>query len=275
MGRTIKHISHISDDFDFYICGVNGVLNSGGSFNQEAVETLYKLYQSGKQVMLASNFAVRVETLFYELKKCGIPMYIFNSIITAGEIVHFYLKSKPQVGKMYYPVVGTESQIMKGLDYGKTESPVLADFLLAETSLSEIDLNEKIPLLEQALELNLPMICVGNNTSVMINNKVCAGVGCLAEKYALMGGKIIPFGKPDIKIASYLTEGLKNFSPEKCLIIGDNMATDMRMGYNLKAKTMLIGSGIHQLSENDKYKTNELISGYGFDVDYFAENLQW
>ena len=35
-------------------------------------------------------------------------------------------------------------------------------------SYTEIDLNEKIPLLEQALELNLPMICVGNNTSVMI-----------------------------------------------------------------------------------------------------------
>lgn len=275
MVRTIRHISHILDDFDYVICGVNGVISSGTKIYSDAAEVLYKLYQSGKKIMLATNFGIRAETLFYELKKQNVPMYIFSSLITTGEIVHFYLKNHREIGNMYYSVCKTESEIMKKLGFTQTDSPVLADFLLAETMAEEINPNEQKFLLEQALNLQLPMLCVGNNTSIVLDEKVCPSIGCLAEQYALMGGKIIPFGKPDTRIAAYLCEQIENFSADRCLVIGDNMATDMRMGYNFKAKTMLIGNGVHKIGFDMQDKIEQLIEGFGFDVDYFTEKLQW
>ena len=163
---------------------------------------------------------------------------------------------------------------MQGLKYQKTDSPVLADFILAETTAENLESEENLRLLEQAINLKLPMICVGNNTLMMFGDKVQVSVGSLAEQYALMGGKIITFGKPDIKIIKYLTENL-NVKPERCLVIGDNMATDMKMGANFKAKTLLICSGIHQIKNDIEQKTEELSLNFGIDIDFAMENLQW
>lgn len=274
MVKTIKYVSRIKDDFDCVICGVNGVITDGETIFTSAVETLYHLYLEGKKIVLATNSGQRVSELFEILKKQHFPMHIFSAMITAGEIAHYSLKNRTDLGLMYYPLSKRSGAIMQGLKYQKTDSPVLADFILAETTAENLESEENLRLLEQAINLKLPMICVGNNTLMMFGNKVQVSVGSLAEQYALMGGKIITFGKPDIKIIKYLTENL-NVKPERCLVIGDNMATDMKMGANFKAKTLLICSGIHQIKNDIEQKTEELSLNFGIDIDFAMENLQW
>jgi ribonucleotide monophosphatase NagD (HAD superfamily) len=97
----------------------------------------------------------------------------------------------------------------------------------------------------------------------------------LAEQYAMQGGKIIPFGKPDPRIAAYLSESIADFHYNRCLVIGDCMATDMRMGNSVKAQTLLITSGVLQLKNPGDQQINELSQNYGLSIDYYMENLQW
>lgn len=94
MNSLIKHISRIRDEFDTVICGVNGVFTDGQKVFPESVDALTKLYQSGKKIALASNSGLRVQNLFWHLKRCGMPMNIFYALITAGEIAHYYFKQQ-------------------------------------------------------------------------------------------------------------------------------------------------------------------------------------
>ena len=151
----------------------------------------------------------------------------------------------------------------------------MADFLVAEQSEKGAEIAELMPTLEQAAGLNLPLLCIGNDTSVLTPQAVKTAAGAVAEQYAMIGGKIISFGKPDLRIAAYLTENLPNFDVSRCLFIGDNMATDMRLGNNFGGKNLLITSGIHQLSGDLIKQTDELSTGFGLNVDYCMEKLQW
>ncbi len=275
MTQKLKYLSRIKDEFDTVICGVNGVFMCGDQINDMAVRTLIKLYQSGKKVALASNTGMRVRDLYYVLKQKDVPMNIFYAMITAGEIAHFYLKNTQSLGRSYFNLAGGESKVAAGLDYSVADSMVLADFVLAESSSHNISTAEAMPLLEQALHLQLPFLCVGNNTSCVGAHGVTESIGAVAEQYAMMGGKIIPIGKPDVRIAGYLAEGMQGFWTPRCLVVGDDMATDMRMGNTFGAKTLLIGNGVHQLTDNIEKRLNDLSADYGLNVDYVTETLVW
>ena len=275
MYQKIKYISHIKDDFDVVISGVNGVFAYGENVDNEAIDALIKLYQSGKKVVLASNSGMRVSDLYYLWKRKNVPMNIFYAMITAGEIAHWYLRNNLNLGHSYYNLSSKPSKTMAGLDYEVTESPVMADFILIESDSEGIDSEKALPILEQALHLQLPIVCVGNNTSLMSADGVVVGAGALAEKYAMMGGQILPFGKPDTKIAAYLTEGISGFEPSRCLVIGDCMATDMRMGSHFGAQTLFLTGGVHQISGDIEQRLNDLSESYGLNVDYYMEKLQW
>lgn len=275
MNRKINYISRIKDEFDFVLCGVNGVLLRGDTVVGSCLDTLIKMYQSGKKIALVSNTGMRVRDLYYFLKQRDVPMNIFYAMITAGEIAHFYLKNHDDFGRIYYNLSGRPSLAIDGLPYRLAESMVMADFVVAETSADGVDMAEVLPVLEQALHLNLPMLCIGNNTSVVHADGVRTSVGAVAEKYALLGGKIIPFGKPDVRIASYLTENIGGLQKKRCLVIGDCMSTDMRMGNAFGAQTLFLTNGVHLLGGDVAQQLTELADNYGLNIDYYAEELVW
>lgn len=276
MSQKLKYISRLSDEFDSVICGVNGVFMFGNKIDAESVDALIKLYQNGKKIALATNSALRVKDLYYLLKRNNVPMNIFYAMITAGEIAHYYLKNNTKLGRSYYNLSAAKTGIMSGLRYEEADSVVMADFILAQTDSNGLDEEAVMPILEQALHLNLPMVCVGNNTEIMSAGGVVSGVGAVAERYAVMGAKeVIPLGKPDVKIAAYLTEGMLGFVKERCLIIGDCMATDIRMANNFGVKSLFITNGVHQMGQNTEQKLVELSGNYGLNTDYYTEALRW
>ena len=275
MNQKLKYISRIKDEFDTVISGVNGVFTFGNSINAESIEALIKIYQDGKKIALASNTAMRAKDLYRFLKHSNVPVNIFYALITAGEIAHFYLKNHHDLGHAYYSLSGNLSKVMEGLEYRPVESPVMADFILAENDSNGLESSQISSILEQILYLRLPLLCIGNNTSLVSEKGVVAGVGAIAEQYAMMGGQVISFGKPDVRIASYLLEGFKT-NKSRCLVIGDCMSTDMRMGSHFGAKTLLLTKGVHKMdSSNIEAQLNSLSENYGFTIDYYMEQLQW
>ena len=201
--------------------------------------------------------------------------HIFYALITAGEIAHYYFRRQKDIGSTYYTLNSEHCCALDKLDYEKVDSVLMADFLVAEQSEKGTEIAELMPILEQGAGLNLPLLCVGNDTLVLTPQAVKTAAGAIAEQYAMIGGKIISFGKPDLRIASYLTESLPDFDVSRCLFIGDNMATDMRLGNNFGGKNLLITSGIHQLTGNLIKQTDELSTGFGLNIDYCMEKLQW
>ena len=275
MSQRLKYISRIKDEFDTVICGLNGVITCGLTINHNNLDALIKIYQSGKKIMLAANCGWRVADLFYFLKNSGVPMNIFYTMITAGEIAHFYLKNKPLTGNRYYSLPAQIPHALSSLNYTQVKDISDADFIVTATDAEGLDVDACQTILRQALPHRLPLLCIGNNTTFIAPNGLKNGAGAVAEQYAMMGGTIIPFGKPDIHVAKYLCEGISHFKKSRCLVIGDTMATDMRLGNSFQAKTLLVTTGCHLLRQPTPEQINRLSTEYGLNIDYYTEQLQW
>ncbi len=174
----------------------------------------------------------------------------------------------------------TESAgVFAGLDFVPVANLSAAHFLYMDTVSDVNDTADTYrPVLEQAAALGLPFVCAGNDTSCFKDGKICLAPGALAEQYAVMGGRIVTLGKPDINIFKYCLDGIAD--PGSILVIGDNVATDIKGAVMLGWDSVLISKGVHVnfLGEGyipDVAKTRELSNSYDASPDYVISNLRW
>ncbi|MDO5386160.1 MAG: HAD hydrolase-like protein [Pseudomonadota bacterium] len=287
MIRPIVNIGKIIEPYEAVIVGFNGVLTDGNGIAADAVNALVEMKKRGKHIVLCSNTCMRVAALCDFLIADKVPLKLFDAVITAGEILHYKLKSRSQecasLGTAYYKLGSCRDMgIFSGLDYQPVDDISLADFVYMDSAASADDIIDKyLPELEHAAGLGLPFVCAGNDTSSYKDGKISLAPGALAEQYAVLGGKIITVGKPDPVVMAYCLEALpQGIAKEKILVIGDNLATDIK-GANLAGfDSVLISKGVHVnfLGEgyiSDVTKTRELSMSIDAYPDYVISGLRW
>ena len=82
MIKPVVNISKIMNAHDVIVCGLNGVIYDGNSFNSDAIDALIRLRKNGKQVVLLSNTSMRISELVDKLYASRISPMVFNNIIT-------------------------------------------------------------------------------------------------------------------------------------------------------------------------------------------------
>lgn len=287
MIRPIVNIGKIMDNYDAVVVGFNGVITGENGLKTEAVRALVEMKKRGKHIVLCSNSSKRVSTLCDFFVENKVPLKLFDAVITAGEILHYKLKSRSGacagLGNKYYKLGSrAENGVFSGLDYQEVDDVSQADFIYMDGAASTDDVIEKyLPELEHAAGLGLPFVCAGNDTSSYKEGKISLAPGALAEQYAVLGGKIITVGKPDPVVLAYCLEALpQNTTKEKVLIVGDNLATDIK-GANLTGfDSVLLSKGVHvnYLGEgyiSDVTKTRELSMNLDAYPDFVISNLRW
>ena len=284
MIKPVVNLSKTADNYDTFVLGFNGVICEGGNILPSAKDVLQNLSSLGKKTVLFTNSCKRVATIVEWLTNNGVSPQIFSCIMSAGEILHYKLRSAigayAALGTTYYHL-GDKSDkgVFSGLEYTSVNSISAAHFLY----MSEVaDVNDTIdvyrPYLDQAASLGLPLVCAGNDTSSYKDGKICLANGAVAEQYAVMGGRIITLGKPDTMLLKYTIDGIEDSG--NVLLIGDNVATDIKSASLLGWDSMLISKGIHInfLGEGyipDVAKTRELSNGYDASPTYVISNLRW
>lgn len=283
MIKPVVNISKIMEAHDVYVCGLNGVIYDGQNFLPEAIEALIRLRKNGKQVVLLSNTAMRLTELIEKMYATGVSPRLFNNIITMGEVLHSQLQVGSQryaaLGQVYYNLGNDNTSVFAGLNYKSTENASRADFLYIGSAPSHIA-EDYMEILSHSASLNIPMLCIGNDTSAFINGEISSASASIAEQYAILGGPIITLGKPDTLIIKYAIESYKNIPSERILLIGDSVATDIKGANNTGIFSMLVSKGIHVnfLGEGyipDVTKTRELSTTVGATPDYVISNLRW
>ena len=286
MIKPIVNISKVIDPFDAVITGFDGVLYDGRAFRQEAVDALINMKRRGKKVVLLSNTPLRVEALARLMRAAQVPLAVFDAVITAGEILHYKLKAGvgefSGIGRAYYKI-GDDSAagIFSGLDFEPADDLGRADFLYmgGTAGVGEL-IDSYLPVLEHAASLSMPFVCAGNDTSGYRNGELCVAAGALAEQYAVLGGRIITVGKPDARIFEYALDSLENIEKDKVLVIGDNIATDIKGADLAGLSSALISKAVHVnfLGEGyipDVAKTRELATNFDASPDFIISNLRW
>lgn len=286
MIKPIVNISKIAEGFDLFLLGLNGVITEDAGISSEVIEALLNLRRYNKKIILITNSSLRVASIVKFLHENKVPLAVFDSIISAGEIMHYKLKCAngefAALGEVYYQLGNPKDDgVFAGMNYQRTDSLEKAHFIYMNGVGNQEDLMDKYrPQLEHAASLCLPFVCAGNDTSCFINGKIGLAPGAFAEQYAILGGRIITVGKPDVNIFKYSVDGLENFVPERTLMIGDNIATDIKGANLLGIPSALVSKGIHVnfLGEGyipDVAKTRELASNYDAYPDFVISNFRW
>lgn len=285
MIKPIVNISKVIDNYDTIIVGLGGVISDDTGIKSEAVSALINMKKSGKNIILLTNSSQRVGSIIHYLHDNKVPVAIFDAIVSAGEILHYKLKAREAeyaaIGTTYYKLGDARNMgVFSWLDYQPVEDMARADFLYIGAVGPDDRIDEYRPLLEYAASLGIPLVCAGNDTSCYKDGKVCLAPGAIAEQYAVLGGKIITVGKPDVKIIDYALDGVEELNKNKVLLIGDNATTDIK-GANLAGiASVLVSKGVHVnfLGEGyipDVAKTRELSTNFDTYPDFVISNLRW
>lgn len=285
MIKPIVNISKVIEPFNTVVVGCSGVLTEENGVKSEAVEALVSLKRKGKHIILLSNTARRVESMVAWLHENKVPLVVFDAVVTAGEILHYKFKARQgefaALGTTYYCLGDCrEMGMFANLGYQRTDDLSRADFMYVSEVCGAKTIDDFLPSLEHAAGLGIPMVCAGNDTSTYCNGDIGLAPGALAEQYAVLGGKIITVGKPDAKIIAYALDGVPGVKKESVVVIGDNIATDIKGANLLGVSSILVSKGVHVnfLGEGyipDVAKTRELATNFDAYPDFVVSNLRW
>lgn len=243
-----SNISAIAEHYDAFLVDLWGVIHDGIETYDGAADCLKAMQQAGKKVIFLSNAPRRSSKAIEKLEELNIPAHLYDRVITSGEITHHYIRSGTHGFGKKYLMIGPERDngLLDGTDYQRVGNPADADFVVV-TGFNNDDSNidSIVPILENALDHNLPMICANPDLVVVRKNgkrDLCAGK--IAEQYEIMGGTLRQFGKPYPEVYNHALTFLTDTYISRIAAIGDSLETDIRGANGKSIDAYLIPGGI-------------------------------
>lgn len=251
MTQYLLGLSTLVSEIDLVVMDLWGCMHDGIKAYPAAIEALRGLKAQKIPVALVSNAPRRVESVRPRLREMGISDDLYDGFYTSGEEVwnHLFQRTRgdyAELGRKAYQISGLQDRgFTDGLDIDVVKDISLADFLLVlGVDGPEVKISDFLPLLKEARQRNLPLICA--NPDLIVHRgriaEICAGA--IAEAYFEMDGKILIEGKPH---AGIYRRVLANFqvTPSRLIGIGDALRTDVAGAAAMGAKSLLIAGGIH------------------------------
>ncbi|MEW5871440.1 MAG: HAD-IIA family hydrolase [Chloroflexota bacterium] len=244
---------------DGFLFDLDGTLFLGEQALPGAVSTLAALRQSGKQVLFVSNKPLETRQQYADkLTRLGIPARP-EDVLTSAFVLGQYL-AKHHAGLTYY-LVG-ESALRRELrGYGLSIVDELAD-QDAQEVIEPVGIEAVIVAFDRTLDyrkLNTAYQALVRGARFFATNadKACPMPGgaipdagaTIAALEHLTGRKLeLLAGKPSPLILQMALEIL-GLPAQRCLMTGDRLETDIRMGQEAGMQTALVLTGATRLEQ--------------------------
>ena len=288
MSKIIESITDIVSLYDVFILDQWGVMHDGYKGYDHAINSVEKLIKENKKLIIISNSSKRKTSSISRLKSLGFDKNHFIEVMTSGEMIwqeietsiykygndlkncfHIYDKSKED---------GLEFR--NGLEKFNFVSNISeANFILACTPFENTEPIDYIPILKDAVDMNLLMFCANPDfvTIEKNNDKNMYCMGTIADLYDHMGGRVVILGKPSKEIYKVSCKKIEDFNKSKIVAIGDSLDHDILGANNFNIDSVLISSGIHkdlfvngpQIGLNDIKNSKK----WNFSPTYVCENF--
>lgn len=243
-------------DYELIISDVDGVILREGEPIWENIQAIKKMHEEGKKVVLVTNNSGFSRVLLSrQLNYLGIKVNP-NDIITSGLSAALYMKRKTDISSVY--VIGEEGLVeeMKNFEF---------------EILSSTEIKDKVP---DAVVLGLDRLvtydklstgvsCIAKGAKFIVTNMdrlwpskdgLKPGAGAIASSiiYALNKQPDFVAGKPNRWIVEVAMEisNIKDLS--RVVVIGDQLETDIKMGNEIGADTILVLTGIAKREDVEK-----------------------
>ena len=251
----------MTHQIDGFIFDLDGTVYLGEAALPGAVETIAHLRQLGKRVLFVSNKPLYLrEEYASKLTRLGIPTQV-EEVITSAFVLARYLALTAPTLRFY--VIGEENlrQEMRGQglrvvnelndqDPMEVIDPVGIDAVVVafDRTLDYRKLNTAY----QALVTGAHFFATnGDNTCPMPGGAIPDAGATIAALEHITGRKVeVMAGKPSPIITQVALETLGS-PPERCMMVGDRLETDILMGRQAGMHTAVVLTGVTRRADVD------------------------
>lgn len=244
-------------ELEGFIFDLDGTLYVGESLLPGAAETVAALRQQNKRTVFVTNKPVDSRTTYAaKLTKLGIPAGEDDVITSAFVLSHYLAHHEPD---LRYYVLGEPNFLNELRSHGLT----VVDELIDQSEMGTIrpeGIDAVIVAMDRTLDyrklntayqaLRRPGVRYfatnGDNTCPMPGGDV-PDAGAIMAYFQQLTGRTpeLVAGKPSPVILQVAMSRL-GLSPERCVMSGDRLDTDMRMGHDAGMATALVLTGVTQ-----------------------------
>jgi HAD superfamily hydrolase (TIGR01459 family) len=250
--QLIDGIAPLASRYDGFILDVWGVLHNGEAPYPGVIDALEHLNAAGKRITLLSNAPMRAAVVAERVQRIGVPMALFQNVMSSGEEVWRSLHDRPDD---FYRSLGPNclwlgpdrhSGMVDGLHLSLVETADDADFIL-NTGPDELDdaCTDLLPLLTGAARRGVPMVCANADLHVMQGDTLIVCAGQVAKIYEGLGGLVRWHGKPFSSVYHACLSLLGVEDRSRILAVGDSLRTDIAGANRMGIDCLLLADGIH------------------------------
>jgi phosphoglycolate/pyridoxal phosphate phosphatase family enzyme len=261
--------------FDTVLSDCDGVLWRGNIPLEGSLQVINRLKELGKKVFLISNnCTLTLNQYMYRIKKFGLHV-TEDEVIMPTLVAVSYLKEQNLKKKAYILAspalkeVFESNDIMCSSDVGPDQAVKSAEEfkeellkLDQEVGAVVIDLDANInyiKMMKAVLHLREPeclFVVGGNDEFVPFEDIKIIGPGCFISAIEMLSDrKAVIAGKPGLLIKDFISKR-HPLNPERTLMIGDMISTDMQLGTNCGFQKLLVLSGVSKLEDVKEDSTN-------------------
>ncbi|XP_059388041.1 glycerol-3-phosphate phosphatase [Carassius carassius] len=279
------------DSVDSVLFDCDGVLWRGDQAIPGASEVINSLKKSGKQVFFVTNNSSKTRQMYADkLGKLGFDASA-DEVFGTGYCSAVYLKNVCKLdGKVY--LIGSNA-MRKELEYvgiqpvGVGPDPISG----VQKDWANVPLDNEVRAvlvgfdehfsymkLNRALQYLCNPDCqfVGTNMDTRLpleGGKTIPGTGCIlraVETAAQRQAQVV--GKPSNFIFDCVASQF-GLDPERCLMVGDRLDTDIMLGSNCGLKTLLALTGVSTVGEAEANQKSECPQRQKMVPDYYIESI--
>jgi HAD superfamily hydrolase (TIGR01459 family) len=241
--------------YEGFILDLWGVIHDGVRPYPGAVKVMERLRARDRRVVLLSNAPRRAIAVARGMTAMGIPPELYDGVMTSGEAIYegLFARADPWFARLgrraFWLGPARDLPLLEGLDIDIALRPEDADFVLnigADEAVSATEIAPHVPALEACRRAELPMLCANPDLVIVREGQRILCAGALAEVYVGMGGEVVQRGKPDAAIYPP-TLALLGVPPERVLVVGDALRTDIAGAAAVGLESCWVLGGIHDL----------------------------
>ena len=288
MSKIIESITDIVSLYDVFILDQWGVMHDGYKGYDHAINSVEKLIKENKKLIIISNSSKRKTSSISRLKSLGFDKNHFIEVMTSGEMIwqeiftsiDNYGNNIKNCFHIYNSSKEDGLEFRNGLEKFNFVSNISeANFILACTPFENTEPIDYIPILKDAVDINLVMFCANPDfvTIEKNNDKNIYCMGTIADLYEHMGGRVVILGKPSKEIYKVSCKKIEDLNKSKILAIGDSLDHDILGANNFNIDSVLISSGIYKdlFVNGPEIGINDIKNSkkWNFSPTYVCENF--
>lgn len=250
--RILTGLQSFLAPYDGLILDLWGVIHDGRDPYPGVCDTLARIKESGRKVVMLSNAPRRAAAVIEGMTQIGIDRALYDDVLSSGELAWQALSDRSlpwaaALGRRCLHVgPARDDGLLEGLGLTVVDAAEEGAFIL-NTGPWEDDetVADYEDLLSKAAAAAMPMVCANPDIEVIRagNRIICAGA--LARRYEELGGTVHQFGKPYPETYDACLALLGIEDRARLLAVGDSLATDIRGAVQAGIDSVLVTSGIH------------------------------